>query len=165
MFSELHWENILLHVLNAVIFFVIVRFLVYKPMRKFMNARSERIAASLEEAKQARGEAEALRAACGQKVAQAEEDAQARASEIMDAANESAQAMTESAREERRAILEKARAEIREEHDRAMEGLHGDVIDLATEIAGQILRENFSTKDTLHAAEAYFAERNGGDSA
>ena len=165
MLSNLHLENVIYHIVNAVIFFVIVRFLVYKPLRKFMDARSERIAASLEEARQAREEAEALRGQAQSVIAEAEEKARALSLEITGAANESAQAMAESAREERRVILEKAQADIREEHDQAMKGLRGEVIDLAGEIAAQILRENFSTQDTLHAAETYFAEHSGGDTA
>ncbi|MDR2686396.1 MAG: ATP synthase F0 subunit B [Oscillospiraceae bacterium] len=165
MLPELHWENILLHIVNMAVLFVIVRFLVYKPVRRFMDKRSARIAASLEEARRAREEAEALRKEGELKIAQAEEGARAKALEITQAANESARAMAESARAEGRAMVEKAQAEIKEEHDRAMEGLRGDVIDLATEIAAQILRENYSTQDTLHAAEAYFAGRNGGDAA
>ena len=163
--SNLHWGDILLHIANMIILFVIVRFLIYKPVRKFMRARGERIAAALDEAKQARGEAEDLRAQCEQKVAEAEEEARSRALEITGAANESARAMAENAKTEGRAIVERAQAAAQAEHDKAMEGLRGDVIDLATEIAAQILRENFSTQDTLHAAEAYFAEHSGGDTA
>jgi len=165
MLSDLHWGDILLHIANMIILFVIVRFLVYKPTRKFMQARGARIAAALDEAKQAREEAEALRKKLQSDIAAAEEEARTRALEITGAANESAQAMAESAKEEGRAIVERAQAAAQAEHDKAMEGLRGDVIDLATEIAAQILRENFSTQDTLHAAEAYFAEHSGGDSA
>ena len=140
MLSELHWENILLHIANMVILFVIVRFLVYKPMRRFMDARSGRIAASLEEAKQAHEEAEALREQSQGIMAEAEEKARALSLEITGAANESASAITESARAESRAILEKARAEIKEEHDGMIAGLQGEVVDLAAAMAEQILQ-------------------------
>ena len=142
MLENFHIGDVLLHILNAVLLFVIVRFLVYKPVRKFMQARSERIAASLDEAAQARAESEALREEGGFILTQAEEDARAKALEITGAANESARAMTESAREESRVLLEKARAEAQAEHDRAMAGLRDEVVDLAAEMAAQILRQN-----------------------
>ena len=142
MLSELHWENILLHIANMVILFVIVRFLVYKPMRKFMDARSGRIAASLEEAKQAHEEADALREQSQGIMAEAEEKARALSLEITGTANEAARAMTENARAESRAMVEKAREEIREEHDRAMADLQGEVVDLAAEMAAQLLRQS-----------------------
>jgi len=142
MLSNLHLENIIYHIINMIIFFVIVRFLVYKPLRRFMDARSERIAASIEEAKQAREEAEALRVQSQGIIAQAEASARVKALEITGAANESARVMTESAREESRAIVEKAREDIREEHDRAMDGLRGEVVDLAAEMAAQLMRQS-----------------------
>ena len=141
MLSNLHWGDVLLHMVNMVILFVIVRFLVYKPMRRFMNARSERIAASIEEAKNARGETEALRAQAGALLAQAEESARVKSLEITGAANESARAMTESARAESRAILEKARAEIQSERGLALAGLQSEVIDLAAEMAAKIMQQ------------------------
>ena len=141
MLENFHLEDVLLHMLNAVLLFVIVRFLVYKPARKFVQARSERIAAALEETRQAHGEAEALHAQSQTILAEAEEDARAKALEITGAANESARAMTESAKAESRALLEKAQAEIQEEHDRAMAGLQSEVVDLAAEMAAQILRQ------------------------
>jgi len=142
MLSELHWENLPLHVVNMVILFVIVRFLVYRPLRRFMDARSERIAASLEDAKKAREEAEALRLQAQGIIAQAEASARVKALEITGAADEAARAMAESAEARGRALLEKARADIREEHDRAMAGLRDEVVDLAAEMAAQILRQN-----------------------
>ena len=140
MLSDLHMGDVLLHIVNMIILFVIVRFLVYKPMRRFMNARSERIAASLDEAAQAREESEALHKEGGLILKQAEEDARIKALEITGAADESARAMTESAREESRVILEKACTEAQAEHDRAMAGLRHEIVDLAAEMAAQILR-------------------------
>ena len=142
MLSNLHWGDILLHIVNMILLFVILRFLVYKPMRRFMQARSERIAAALEEAERAKADAEALQAGFEQKIAEAEEEARARAREITGAANESARAMTESAKAQASGILDKARAAALEEHDRAMEDMRGEVIDLAAAMAEQILRQN-----------------------
>ena len=142
MLSNLHWGDILLHIVNMILLFVILRFLVYKPMRRFMQARSERIAAALEEAERARADAEALQAGFELKTAEAEEEARARALEITGAANESARAMTESAKAQAQGILDKARAAALEEHDRAMEDMRGEVIDLAAAMAERILRQN-----------------------
>jgi len=139
MLENLHLENVIYHIINTIIFFVIVRFLVYKPMRKFMSARSERIAASLAQAKQAREEAEALHAQAGTIIAEAEEKARTLSLEITGAANESARAMTESAKSESRALLEKARTDMQEAHDGMIAGLQGEVIDLAAAMARQIL--------------------------
>ena len=53
-------RDILLHIVNTLILFVAIRLLVYKPVRKFMNARTERVQAQMDEA--AAREAEAKQA-------------------------------------------------------------------------------------------------------
>lgn len=141
MLSELHLESVILHIINMVILFLIVRFLVYKPLRKFMQARTERIAASLSEARQANEAAEGLRAQYEQRIAAAEDEARARALEITGAANASARTITENARTESRAIIETAQAAAKAEREKALAGLRGEVIDLATGMAAQILRK------------------------
>ena len=125
MLSELHWENILLHIVNMIILFVIVRFLVYKPLHKFMQARRERMQAALDEAEQAREETELLRKECELKIAQAEEEARARALEIAGAADALAKTITESARKDSRAIIEKAHEEALAERENALESQIG----------------------------------------
>ena len=42
--------DLILNILNIVILFVIVRFLVYKPVKKFMDARTARVTAAAEDA-------------------------------------------------------------------------------------------------------------------
>ena len=141
MLAYFHIEGLVLHIINTLVLFAILLFLVYKPLRKFMRAREERIAASLDRAEQARQEAEQLRASREQDVATAEEEARARALEITDAAGAAALAMAEEAKREADALLSQARASARAEHDSAMEGLRGEVVDLAAEMAARILRE------------------------
>jgi len=141
MLKNFHIENVGLHILNAVILFAILRFLVYKPLHKFMQARAERIAASMEVVRQAQSQAQQTRREAELALEQAVEDARARAMEITGAADESARAMTRRAREEAASIVEKARAQTKAEHDSAMEGLRGEMIDLAAGMAEQLLRQ------------------------
>ncbi|MCL2298597.1 MAG: ATP synthase F0 subunit B [Firmicutes bacterium] len=142
MLSDLQMGDVLLHILNMIILFVIVRFLVYKPMRKFMAAREQRIAAALAEAEKARGEADALHAQAGTIIAEAEASARVKALEVAAQADEAARAMTESAREEGLAIVEKAKADAMAERELAIAGMRGEVIDLAAAMAEQILAQN-----------------------
>lgn len=134
-------KDLILHLINAGVLFAIVRFLLYKPTRKFMYARRERITAALEEAEQAKLKVASVQEDCARLLAETEEAARDRAMEITDAAGESAKALEAHAREEARAIVEQARQETRKEHDKAMEGLRGEVIDLAAGMAEQLLKE------------------------
>ena len=134
--------SIIFHIVNAVILFVILRFLVYKPMRRFMQVRQQRIEDALEEARSAQAQAEQQRLANEAQAAEAQQTARETALEITAAANTAAQAMTDAAKEEAAAIVAKAKAAAQAEHDKAMEYLQGEVIDLATEMAAQLLRKN-----------------------
>ena len=155
MLENFHAEDILLHMLNAVILFVIVRFLVYKPIHKFMQGRAARIEDSLEEAAQARQTADTLRATYEQKMAAAEDAARERALEITASANESVQAMTDAAKLESIALLDKARATALEERGRALSGLQDEMVDLSIGIAEQILRREVNREDSVGLAQDY----------
>ena len=136
--------SIIIHIINAVILFVILRFLVYKPMRRFMQAREQRIADALEEAAKAQEQADRQRLENEAIAAQAQQSARENALAITGAANAAAQAMTDAAKEEAAVIIAKAKAAAQAEHNKTMAGLQGEVIDLATEMAAQILRKNDS---------------------
>jgi F-type H+-transporting ATPase subunit b len=161
MLEGFYSENIVLHIINAVLLFVIVRALVYKPVRKFMAARTERIAASLDEAAQAHAEAETLRAEYEQRIAAAEEVARERVVEITAGANESARAMTETAKRESLALLDKARAEAQQEQARTLAGLQGEIAELSIGIAEQILRREVNHSDALALTQRAMAEKAG----
>ncbi|MDR0530908.1 MAG: ATP synthase F0 subunit B [Oscillospiraceae bacterium] len=150
-----HSEDILLHMVNAVILFAIVRWLIYKPVRKFMAARTQRIASSLEEAAEAHAQAESLKAEYEKRFAQAEDAARTRALEITAAANESAKAMTEAAKRESLLLLDKARERSKEEHNRALSGLQDELVDLSISIAEQILRREVNRDDSAQLVESY----------
>jgi len=141
--------SIIIHIINAVILFVILRFLVYKPMRRFMQAREQRIADALEEAAAAQAQAERQRLENEAIAAEAQQTARENALEITQAANTAAQTMTDAARKEAAAIVARAKAAAQAEHDKAMEGLQGEVVDLAAEMAAQILRNKASGGDPI----------------
>jgi len=159
MLSELRVEDILLHTINAFILFFLVRQLLYKPVRKFMAARREKIQTALDEAAEAQEKAAALKADYEAKIAQAEDEARERALEITSAANESARVMAETAQTEARDLLRKAADAAREEHDKALAGMEQEVLDLSFEIAEQVLRREAKTGENLDVAQAFFQEK------
>jgi len=144
-----HLLSIMFHIINAVILFIILRFLVYQPMRRFMQERQQRIADALEEAANAQTQAEQQRLENEAIAAEAQQTARKNALEITGAANASAQAMTDAAKKEAAAIIAKAKTAALAEHNKAMEGLQGEVVDLAAEMAAQILRSKADGGDLI----------------
>lgn len=93
---EIYPIDFVLHIINIIVLFVIVRNLAYKPIRKFMLAREERIKAEMEGAVSAKAEAESMKAEYAAGIANAEKEK----AEIV------AKAYTEMAAEKERLIAE-----------------------------------------------------------
>ncbi|MDR1465000.1 MAG: F0F1 ATP synthase subunit B [Oscillospiraceae bacterium] len=155
MLEQLHPENILLHVVNMIILYLLVWLIVYRPVRRFMQERSARIQASLDEAAQAHTQAEQLRSEYEQRISAAENTARERALEITSAANQSAKAMEDSAKQESVLLLQKARAAAEGEHNRALEHLQDEMVELSINIAEQILRREVKRQDSMDLAQSY----------
>jgi F-type H+-transporting ATPase subunit b len=153
MLEGFHVEDILLHMLNALVLFLIVGKLLYKPVRAFLRTRAEGVAASLAQAQEAHGQAEALKDVYETRITQAEDTARQRALQITSDANDSAKQMMESARDEAKELLRKAGIRAKEEHDKLLEGMDEEVAELAFGIAAQVLRREARNEDTLALAK------------
>ena len=51
---DINFLDVLLHIANIVILYVLLRFILYKPIQKFMKARSERIQNQMDDAENAK---------------------------------------------------------------------------------------------------------------
>ena len=71
---EFYPIDFVLHIVNIVVLFLLVRSLAYKPIRKFMREREEKIAAQLAEAEAAQAGVDALKAEYQSGLAQAEQE-------------------------------------------------------------------------------------------
>ena len=72
---DLNPTDILIHILNIIVLYIVIRLLVYKPVRKFMRARADSIAADAAAAQASAQEAESLKAQYEEQLAGAKEQA------------------------------------------------------------------------------------------
>lgn len=150
--------SILLHVLNAVILFVAVYFLLYKPVRKFLKKREDKITGALDEAEQAQksskelllsGEAkldEAHREAA-QTISQGAQQAQVRADAIVEAANRQADEIISAAQQEAERIRATAR-----------EAMADEAAKLAVLIAAKVLQREVTKADNDRLIDDFLKE-------
>ena len=140
-------RDILLHIVNTLILFVAIRLLVYKPVRKFMNARTERVQAQMDEAAAREAEAkQALEDANAQReeaarlavMAQAESAEQARAS---------AAETVEEARRQAEDIVAAAQAEADAQRRAAQADIQAQALSMAVEIAEKMIGRELQNKD------------------
>ncbi|MGE5594359.1 MAG: F0F1 ATP synthase subunit B, partial [Betaproteobacteria bacterium] len=125
-------------VLNFLLLVALLTFFLYRPIRKFMMDRQDRIKQSLEEATRNRAESAKMKQEYEARLAQASREAQ----EIIEKAvvqGERAQTeILEAARKEAKAILEHARAEAARERQAAFEALLDDIVDLVVATASAV---------------------------
>ena len=154
-------KDLIINIINIVILFVIVRGLAYKPVKKFLDARKERIAKELSEAAEAKqtAEEEAL------KYKELTEKSKAQGTEIINeaerTAKENAAEIIETARQKAAEITEKARENAKKERETQIAAMKGEITDIAFDISRQVLSREVTDEDNMRIADAFFAKYQG----
>ncbi len=134
-------------ILNFLLLTALLTFFLYRPVRKFMMDRQDRIKRSLDEAAQSRAESAKMKQEYEARLAQASREAQ----DIIEKAvvqGERAQAeILDAARKEAKAVLEQARAEAARERQVAFEALREDIVDLVISTAGVVAGKKVDSAD------------------
>jgi F-type H+-transporting ATPase subunit b len=139
--------SILLHVVNAAILITALYFLLYKPVRRFMDKRSAGVTRELQDVSNAQ---EKLRVE--QQKAQVElEAAHKQAADIVTLsvaqANEQAQHILEEAHGNAELVLRQARTEADFMLKNARDEMRDEVADLSVQLAGKILQREVRQSD------------------
>ncbi len=138
--------NIGIQLFNAIVLAVALTFILYKPVKKFLRMRTERIQEKIEGADATMARANELIAEYEKKIKEIDSEGL----EILEAARNKAA-------DERKTILEDARREAREIKDRALEVVESDkkrlaeetrvyIIEMASAIAEKYVTQNIDDK-------------------
>ncbi len=149
-------SSMLLHVLNIVVLFLVLRALVYRPVRKFLQARTDRIQAEQAEVAAARKEAEALHAQYEAELAHTQDVAEKQAAELLARANDAAHAITAQATADSKKTLARAKLQAQHIQEDGMRQLKRDAADIAVDIAARVLAREVSSEDNAHIIDGYF---------
>lgn len=153
--------DLLINIASIVVLFLIVRKLVYKPVKKFMTARSERVAGAEEEANRRAAEAAAQKEEYEQKLAALETDKQQAVRESEEAARAAAQKILAAAQEKADSIVNGAQKKGQEAYDKRLEAGQDEIIDLSVDISSKLLARNISDDDNRRLAEEFLASLKG----
>jgi len=146
-------QQIFLHLFNFTILFAALYFLLYQPVKSFMEKRSNyyddldrQSREKLEEAKQVRVDYE-------QKLTDADEEIRQRMEQAQKEAMDAAQAQIQDAKEQAAHILAKARAEAQAEQERTLAEARKEIADMVTAAAEKlILADTSAAYDQFLAA-------------
>ncbi len=113
----------------------------YKPIRKMLDERANRIKESMEQAEATKQEYEQAKVAVQEQIGKAREEGQAiisQAAQIGDRLKEEARG---EARKEAQALVERARVELERERDKVIDDLRREFVDTAILAAEKVINE------------------------
>jgi F-type H+-transporting ATPase subunit b len=127
--------------INFLILLGLLTFFGYKPIRKMLDERSNRIRLSMEQAEATKSEYERAQVEVGKQISKARDEAQSIIAQAAQAGNVLKEEARQEARKEAQAIVERARAELERERDKIVDELRKDFVDTAILAAERVLSE------------------------
>lgn len=154
-------KDLIINIINIIILFVIVRALAYNPVKKFLDARKNKI----EELKNSAEQAENKAKENLEKYESLLSDAKLKGEEIIGnaerEARKNAENILEDARLKAEMITEKAHTAAEDERKSIIASAKEDIISSAFEISKRILNREISDEDNRKIAENFFSESKG----
>ena len=135
---NIDWQQILLHWMNLAILTGGLYFLLFKPVKDFMDKREAHYQELDRQAEDKLAEAEQLRAARQAKLDSADEEIRQERARAQQAAAQAAQEQLEQAEEQAKHIVTKAHAEAEQSRERAIRESQKDMRELAAKAAKKL---------------------------
>jgi len=137
-------QQIFLHLFNFTILFGGLYFLLYNPVKTFMDKRERYYYEMDRQAKEKLMEAENIKAYYQQKLGDADKAVQEYSDRAMESAMESTRQMMEQSKAQADRILAQARAEAKAERERAIREARVEIAEMVTEATGKLMLESTS---------------------
>ena len=135
-------QQILLHMLNFVILFAVLYFVLYKPVKNFMDRRDEDFNEKSDRANRAMEEADSAKSAYEEKLSGIEDEIKSLREDARRKGVEEADAIREQARREADEILEDARRKAEQAKTAAVRSADNRIRDLAEQAAEKLVIES-----------------------
>ena len=155
---EFHPVDVLISLINIIVLFVLLRLILWKPLFRFLSARTDRVRKELDKAENTLKNAEELRQEYEKKLEDIEIQGRDIIRESQIKASGEAEEIIKDAREKANSSIREARERIAEEKERAIINARHEVAQLATDMASRILKREVSPDDTINAVDDFFHE-------
>ncbi len=153
-----HLNQLLAHAISFIIFLFLVRgafnAIIFPPMRE----RRERIRAEFERIEREKAEVQKIRQEYEAHVKKLDAESRRRIQEAVAESQRVAAEIREASRKEAQEMITRARQEIGIERDKAQATLRNEVVDLAVEIAGKVIREELTAEKHRKLVDEFLAE-------
>ena len=146
-------KDLIINIVNIIVLFLIIKALVYKPVKKFLDDRTAA------KAKEQQAQIENTAKEGERIIADARTQADGIVSEAEEKAREKAERITARAQAEVAEQKNKALADIKEEREEFIESAREDIAGLAVGISEKILCREVSEADNRKIVDDFFAEK------
>jgi len=140
--NELIWS-----VINFVVFFLLLRRFLYRPVLSLLDARKAEVERTLEAAERAREEAEASRAEYERRLAEARTEAQSLVSRAQASAEKTKTEILDQASRQAEEMIERARKAIASEKERALNEVRQELAELAVLAASKVIERSLDVEE------------------
>ncbi|WP_350343527.1 F0F1 ATP synthase subunit B [Proteinivorax tanatarense] len=141
-------ESILFIFINVIIIYLLLRWLLFKPVNKVLDDRSQRIKRDIETAEAKRKDAEQTQKEFEEKMAKASEKAQSIIDEAVKKGQEKQEELIEEGKKEHNKLLKRARHEIELERNKAIAQLKDEISTMSINVAEKIVKHSMSTEES-----------------
>ncbi len=149
------WE-ICLYMINIVVLFFVLRKLLFKPITRFLEKRTNEIQQRIDEAAQKQADAEKLKARYDEIMANAQELANALIGKSRMVADEQARQIVERAETEATELRVRAEKHIDEQRQIAVHEMRQEITKMAIQIAQKVLEREVSYDDNKNIINEFF---------
>ena len=153
---NIDFQQILLHLLNFVVLFGILYFLLYRPVKKFMDSRAEYYENLDKKAKEDLAKAQQEKDEFREKLDHAGEEISARAKKAYEEAEARGEEQILKAKQQAEKILEDARKSIENDREKMLQEARKEITDMVADAAEKLVPQTSTSQafdDFLSAAE------------
>lgn len=153
---EINFLEIILYIVNIIILFFFLRWLLYKPMTRFLNNRTNEIQKQIDEAAQKYSDAEQLKAKYDEMMENAQDLATQLINKSKSVADEQARQIVAEAEESADEIRVRTEKHIESQKQQAVLEMRQEVTRMAIQIAEKVLQREVSYEDNKNVINEFF---------
>lgn len=155
--------TILFSVINILVLFFFLKKFLFGRVNAILEKRAQMVQADLEQAKQSAAEAEQLKGNYEETLRNAKQEAK----EIITTARQNASVqsseITAQAQQQADTMLKEAQKEIDRERQRTLEGVQGEIADLALAAASKLMEKQLDDETNRELVNAFLSEEGAGE--
>jgi F-type H+-transporting ATPase subunit b len=147
--------DLLLNIISIIVLYLVVKKLAYKPVKKFLDARTEKIEAEKAAASQTLSEATEMKEKYDELLKDCENAKADAIKEGIQKAKEESKEIIDSAREQAKTIVDKANRNVAQKEQEIIENSRDEIVDLAIDASATLLRREFDDSDNKKLIESF----------